>query len=59
MPVETTKQTAWGSAAAKCSNRNDRCATNYDPHKPSDLRQRPSSTSLPLDGKEKVYGSIP
>src|SRR5262249_49844395 len=33
--------------------------TAFDPHGPADLRQRPSTTSMPLDGKEKVYGSIP
>ena len=32
--------------------------TACDPHWPSDLRQRPSATFLPLDGKEKVTGSI-
>ena len=29
------------------------------PAKAFELRQRPLSTAMPLDGKEKVYGSIP
>jgi hypothetical protein len=29
------------------------------PSQASDLHQRPSSTFMRLDGKEKVYGSIP
>jgi hypothetical protein len=34
--------------------------TELDPHRPADLRQRPVTTFLPLDGKEdEVYGSIP
>jgi hypothetical protein len=35
-------------------------ASRADPTRPAsatDLRQRPSTTLLPLDGKEKVYGS--
>jgi hypothetical protein len=45
-------------AAAKCSNRLDLyrpCLTG----KGTGLPQRPSSTFMRLDGKEKVYGSIP
>ena len=30
-----------------------------DPHRPADLRQPPSATFLPLNGKEKVYGATP
>jgi len=33
--------------------------TTIDLRRPADLHQRPSTTSVPLDGKEKVYGSIP
>ena len=29
--------------------------TALDPHRLADLRQRPLTTSVPLDGKEKVY----
>ena len=28
--------------------------TPYDPHRPADLRQRPSVTYMPLDDKQKV-----
>jgi hypothetical protein len=37
-------------------------SADIDPVRPPqafDLHQRPSSTSTRLDGKEKVYGSIP
>lgn len=37
-----------GSAAAKCSNQADLHLTFIDPICPSDLPQRPSSTSMPL-----------
>jgi hypothetical protein len=48
-----------GSAAPECSNRTGRNQPPYGPVRTAHLRQRPAPTPMPLDGKEKVYGSIP
>jgi hypothetical protein len=40
--------------AATAPHRNDQIR----PVKAFELRQRPLSTGLPLDGKEKVYGAV-
>src|SRR5215472_301428 len=46
-------------AAAKCSNRADRDRPPCDSARTAHLHHRPAATPMPLDGKEKVYGSIP
>ena len=55
-PQLPTGLTLKGQAANQVQQPHRTEPTASDPHRPTDLRQRPSVTFLPLDGKEKVGG---
>jgi len=54
LTYQVAKAKRIGSAAAKCSNQADLHSTFIDPIWPSDLPQRPSSTSMPLATDQMV-----
>jgi hypothetical protein len=41
----------------ECSNRTDRDQPSCDPERTAQLRQPPSATLVPPDGKEEIYGA--
>jgi hypothetical protein len=57
LSCQVAKSRGIGSAAAKCSNQADLRLTFIDPKRPSDLPQRPSSTSVPLATDQMIYGT--